>query len=444
VNKKIAIIAITLFALFSNGFVSAFANEVPVITDAGPLAQIELKGPGGRIHGTDISRWQHPNGKLIDFKKKRAAGVNFVMIKGSDTRDEADALARKWLKIDREAAQAAGLYTGFYHYAILPNVATKTLVIKDAKAQAQKVVWRIASIGGLTEKDLPVALDLENKCVKIRSSGSCEKYASRSTVTLWAETFLRDIKEKVGRTPILYSYSNFLEGSMKRSKELAQYPLWIAQYGLDPAVPTNHPGMKNTGCYVHSWTAANCKAQWTMWQYSSCGIAPKYGVPGSRLDLNVFRGTPESFAALRKGSWTPEPSDFMPVGESSFMTVKSVTFSNTNRPLVVDVDVMRPTLDPVVTGSVKFVQDPANPMKVSLKQSALRATSGSWTLSVAGIPAGIWNGTIVYFDNSDTHATSSQPITVVIEQALTTPTPKPTKKPVKKPAKDGCKGQIKN
>ena len=443
-NKKIAIIAITLFALFSNGFVSAFANEVPVITDAGPLAQIELKGPGGRIHGTDISRWQHPNGKLIDFKKKRAAGVNFVMIKGSDTRDEADALARKWLKIDREAAQAAGLYTGFYHYAILPNVATKTLVIKDAKAQAQKVVWRIASIGGLTEKDLPVALDLENKCVKIRSSGSCEKYASRSTVTLWAETFLRDIKEKVGRTPILYSYSNFLEGSMKRSKELAQYPLWIAQYGLDPAVPTNHPGMKNTGCYVHSWTAANCKAQWTMWQYSSCGIAPKYGVPGSRLDLNVFRGTPESFAALRKGSWTPEPSDFMPVGESSFMTVKSVTFSNTNRPLVVDVDVMRPTLDPVVTGSVKFVQDPANPMKVSLKQSALRATSGSWTLSVAGIPAGIWNGTIVYFDNSDTHATSSQPITVVIEQALTTPTPKPTKKPVKKPAKDGCKGQIKN
>jgi len=68
-KKKIAIIAITLFALFSNGFVSAYANEIPVITDAGPLAQIELKGPGGRIHGTDISRWQHPNGKLIDFKK---------------------------------------------------------------------------------------------------------------------------------------------------------------------------------------------------------------------------------------------------------------------------------------------------------------------------------------------------------------------------------------
>jgi len=134
----------------------------------------------------------------------------------------------------------------------------------------------------------------------------------------------------------------------------------------------------------------------------------------------------------------------MPVGEPSYMTVKSVTFSNTNRPLVIDVDVMRPTLEPVVTGSVKFVQDPANPMNVSLKQRVVRATSGSWTLSVLGIPAGTWSGTIVYYDNSDTHATSSQPITVSIEQALTTPTPKPTKKPVKKPAVDSCRGQIKN
>lgn len=443
-KNKVAVIAISLCALVASGLMPAHANEIPVITDGGPLAPIELKGPGGRIHGADISRWQHPNGKLINFEKMRAAGINFVMIKGSDTRDDADVLARKWLRIDREAAHAAGIYTGFYHYAILPNVPTKTLVVQDAEAQAQKVLWRIASIGGLTEKDLPIALDIENKCVKLRPSRTCARYASSNTVTTWSETFLRIIKEKTGRTPILYSYSNFLEGSMKRSAELAQYPLWLAHYKVNPFVETNHPGMKNSGCYVHSWTAADCKAQWTMWQYTSCGIAPKYGVPGNRLDLNVFRGTPEAFAALRKGSWIPEPADLMPMGEPSVMTIKSVTFSNTNRPLVVDVDVMRPSLNPVVTGSVKFVQDPANPMNVSLKQSALRATSGSWTLTVAGIPAGTWNGQIVYYDNSETHATSSQPITVTIEQALTTPKPKPSKKPVKKRVTDGCRGQIKN
>jgi hypothetical protein len=443
-KNKVVVIAISLFALFASDLYSAHAYEIPVFTDGGPLAPIEFKGPGSRIHGADISRWQHPNNKLIDFKKMREAGINFVMIKGSDTKDDSDALARKWYKIDRDAAHEAGIYTGYYHYAILPNVPTKSLVIKDAQAQAQKVLWRISSIGGLTEKDLPIALDIENKCVKLRPSKTCEKYATRSTVTTWSETFLRIIKEKTGRTPILYSYSNFLESSMKRSKELAQYPLWLAQYGIDPGVPTNHPGMKNAGCYVHSWTAANCKAQWTMWQYTSCGIASKYGVPSNRLDLNVFRGTHDAFAALRKGSWTPEPADLMPVGEPSSMSIKSVTFSNSNRPLKVDVDVVRPSLEPVVTGSVKFVQDPANPMNVSLKQSALRATSGSWTLSVAGIPAGSWSGQIVYYDNSDTHATSSQPITFTIEQALTTPTPKPTKKPAEKPVSDGCKNQIKN
>jgi len=443
-KRKIAVIALSLFALFASDLMPASADDTPVINDAGPLAPIELKGPGARIHGADISRWQHPNNKLINFQKMRTAGINFVMIKASDTRDDADALSRKWVKVDRDAAHAAGIYTGFYHYAILPNVPTKTLVIKDAQAQAQKVLWRIASIGGLSEKDLPIALDIENKCVKLRPTKTCAKYASQSTVTTWSETFLRVIKEKTGRTPILYSFSNFLEGSMKRSTELGQYPLWLAQYAVDPAVPTNNPGMKNGGCYVHSWTAANCKAQWTMWQYTSCGIAPKYGVPGSRLDLNVFRGTPDAFAALRKGAWTPEPADLMPMNEPSVMTIKSVTFSNTNKPLVVDVDVMRPSLEPVVTGSVKFVPDPLVPMNAKLKQTALRATSGSWTLSVTGIPAGIWNGQIVYYDNSDTHATSSQPITVTIEQALTTPKPKPTKKPVKKPVSNGCKGQIKN
>jgi GH25 family lysozyme M1 (1,4-beta-N-acetylmuramidase) len=443
-KNTFALIVISLSALLVSGLAPAQADEIPVITDGGPLAPIEFKGPGSRIHGADISRWQHPYNKLINFEKMRKAGINFVMIKGSDTKEDSDALARKWFKIDRDGAHAAGIYTGYYHYAILPNVATRTLVIKDAQAQAQKVLWRIASIGGLTEKDLPIALDIENKCVKLRPSKTCEKYASRSTVTTWSETFLKIIKEKTGRTPILYSYSNFLESSMKRSKELAQYPLWLAQYGVDPGVQTNHPGMKNGGCYVHSWTAANCKAQWIMWQYTSCGIASKYGVPSNRLDLNVFRGTHDAFAALRKGSWEPEPADLMPVGEPSVMAIRSVVFSNSNRPLVVDVDVIRPSLEPVVTGSVKFVQDPVNPMNLSLKQSALRATSGSWTLSVAGIPAGIWSGQIVYYDNSDTHATSSLPISFSIEQALTTPTPKPTKKPVKKPVSNGCKGQIKN
>jgi pimeloyl-ACP methyl ester carboxylesterase len=49
------------------------------------------------------------------------AGMRFVLIKGSDAQEAADIATMKWLVGDRNAAQAAGLYTGMYHFAYLPN-----------------------------------------------------------------------------------------------------------------------------------------------------------------------------------------------------------------------------------------------------------------------------------------------------------------------------------
>jgi len=143
-------------------------KEGPQIT--APESLIPLSGPGGRIHGTDVSRWQHPGDKPIDFVKMYNAGIRFVMIKASDTRDDADALALKFLLMDRNAAQAAGIYTGYYHYAILPNTTDDAAVIRDAQAQAQKAIWRLSSLGGYTDRDLPYALDLENNCVLLSGS----------------------------------------------------------------------------------------------------------------------------------------------------------------------------------------------------------------------------------------------------------------------------------
>jgi len=231
------------------------------ISETDPVVSVEALGPGGRIHGVDISRWQHPYGKLIDFTKMYSAGIRFAMIKASDTRDEADALALKYLLIDRPAAQAAGIYTGFYHYAILPNTSDRAAIIRDATAQAQKVIWRVSAIGGLTARDLPYALDLENNCVKVASNGSCATYATKSSVTLWAETFMEILNEKLGRKPIFYSYPSFLEGAMSKSTALNKYPLWLAQYSINPFDPINQPGLKPAGCYVHSWTSSACQSQ---------------------------------------------------------------------------------------------------------------------------------------------------------------------------------------
>ena len=413
------------------------------ISETDPVIAVEALGPGGRIHGVDISRWQHPYGKLIDFTKMYSAGIRFAMIKASDTRDDADALALQYLLIDRPAAQAAGIYTGFYHYAILPNTTDPAAIIRDATAQAQKVIWRVSAIGGLTARDLPYALDLENKCVKVNSNGSCATYATKSSVTLWAETFMEILNEKLGRKPIFYSYPSFLEGSMNKSAILNKYPLWLAQYAINPFDPINQPGLKPAGCYVHSWTSSACQSQWIIWQYSSCGIGTKYGVPSARVDLNVFRGTAQNFIDLTAGTWVPDPIDLMPVYEATTMLISKQKATDTSKAVTFNVGVNRPDGSPVVTGTVRFAYDPLSIDKPKLTQTVTRAASGLWTLSIKGFTAGTWVGTVQFTDQTKTHAASELPVTFELLQGVA-PTPTPTKSATPAPPTDGCKNQIKN
>ena len=411
---------------------------VPVAAD-----DLSLIGPGDRLHGADVSRWQHPNGKPINFKKMHDAGLSFVMIKASDTRYESDRLALKYVRMDRKAAQAAGVYTGFYHFAILPNVSTPAGVKKDAQAQAQKVLWRLADLGGYNDMDLPYALDLETRCIQWSSSGACMKNATRSAATLWSKTFLKTLKEKTGRTPILYSSPSFLETALNRDKELNSYPLWIAHYAIDPAEPDAKPNVKPGGCFVHSWTTKECSADWTMWQYTSCGIAPKYGVPGHRLDLNVFSGGREKFLALLTGTWQPDPIDVMPKNETSTIVISSFSASTTNKNVIINVEVKRPDSTPVVTGTVRYYFAPENATVPVVVQNVERETSGIWKLSISGMPAGSWVGHVGFTDETGTHAEVKTPLSLDILQGPT-PAPKPSKKATKKPSKDSCRNQIKN
>lgn len=413
------------------------------ISGTEPNELIPLTGPGGRIHGVDISKWQHPGGKLIDFAKMYERGVRFVMIKASDGKDSSDIDARKWLAVDMDAAQAAGLYTGFYHYAYLPNSTDEATVILEAQTQAQKAIWRLASVGGYSDRTLPYALDLENNCVQW-SGRSCTKYTSKKLVTLFATTWLKMVKEKTGRTPMLYSYSQFLENAMVRSAELREYPLWLAHYGINPADPLGQPGQKISGCYVHSWTAANCSSDWVMWQYSSCGIGKKYGVPSGRLDLNVFRGNIETFVNLTRGTWIPEITDMMPVKEPTTIQLLSSSYSTDDKPAVFELNVARPSGLPVVTGTAKLILADKT---ILLDQSAVRAKNGAFKLTVRGIPTGTWDATLRFIDQSNTHTTANVPIQIVMQQGeKPAPTVKPSPKPgtsTKVPA-DACRGQIIN
>ena len=428
--KKLFILLTLCLSLVSNSVIAA-----------GPLALV-TSGPGNRIHGVDISKWQHPYDKPINFTKMAKAGIRFVMIKGSDSNPIADMTAKKYLIADRKAAQEAGMYTGFYYFAYLPDTTVKAEIIADAKAQAQKTIWRLGELGGYTEQDLPVALDLETNCVR-RISGVCQKYASRAHVSLWAKTWLEEVTLKTQRFPFVYSYPNFLQSAKTRSKEFAKYPLWIAAYGIHPAEPTNHPGMKSVGCFVHSWTKADCTADYKIWQYSSCGFGAKYGVASSRIDLNVFNGGQEEFYALTKGNWQPSAVDLLPFNETTTATLISSSSSiTTNDSANFVVDAVRPNGTHVVTGSVRFVSADTT-IKTGVQQ-VIRSASGRWTLKVSGLTAGTYVGYVEYFDESTTHASAVMPIMFEVTQGPTpTPKPSPTKKPAPKPVAT-CAGQIRN
>ena len=418
-------------------------DPATTITQADPSLLVSLAGPGGRIHGVDISRWQHPGDKLIDYTKMYNAGVRFVMIKASDGKDKSDIDARKWLSIDMDGAQAAGIFTGFYHYAYLPNSTDEATVITEAQTQAQKAIWRLASVGGYNERSLPYALDLENNCIQY-SGNKCIKYTSKKLVTLFATTWLSMVKEATGRTPMLYSYSQFLENAMVRNPELRNYPLWLAHYGINPADPLGQPGQKLSGCFVHSWTTSSCSSEWVVWQYSSCGIGKKYGVPSGRLDLNVYRGDITSFVELTKGIWIPQIADMMPTNEATTMGLINATYSTSDKPAVFQLNVLRPSGLPVVTGTVKLVLPDKT---ILLDQNAVRAKSGSFTLNVKGIPVGTWDASLQFIDQSGTHAKAIVPIQIVMGEGVKpTPTVSPSPKPgtsTKVPA-DACKGQIVN
>ena len=428
--------------------ISAFALTLAPIS---PIAANEresaltMSGPGVRIHGADVSRWQHPNDKAINFKKMHRGGLRFLMIKASDTRPETDRIARKYLYTDRREAQKVGIYTGFYHYAVLPDVATLEALTADAQRQARQVIARLKSLGGYNSLDLPYALDLENNCVKYGANKACTKYASRTFVTEWAKAFLATVRDATNRTPIFYSYPAFLENAMQRDAELAQYPLWLAQYAVDPFPELSAPGVKRIGCYVHSWTNSSCKSEWTIWQYSSCGTASKYGVPGNRLDLNVFRGDPQKFLELANGTWTPSEIEFMPFNESTTITLDYLTATTHDKDVLASIQVFRPDGSPVVTGDVKFFLL-SDGEQISFKQSALRVANGMWKIEIQGLLAGTYKGEFRFSDTSNTHRRNKVAVEFTVIQnpdPTVAPSPKPEVSPKARPG-DSCRGQFKS
>ncbi len=429
----------TFLSILSLFFACFLGNFSPVQADT---PAIQGLGPGGLIHGADISIWQHQNGAKVDFAGMYASGIRFIYFKGSDSIPKYDKQVFSYLADDRNQAQANGIYTGIYHYATLPNTGENIKIILDALKQSRAVYNRIRYLGGLNNMDLPPVLDLESNCIAADSSGNCTARMNQKDVTTWTLTFLRNLSRLTNKTAILNTFPTFMQNNMKRDISLSQFPLWVAQYGASPEDSSRQPGALSVGCYVTSWTGSDCKTHWSIWQYTSCGIGNKHGLPNGRMDLNVFYGSNEDFQNLISNNWQSGINqtnfDFLPFDQLTTANIDSVTVSDTNHPVLITATILRPDNSPVLTGKVFFKN--ASSTNPSGTSTFTRNPNGDWVLKISGLTAGSYIGTLEYEDPSQVAQNASLPVSFNLLFA-----PKPPKKPAAPtPPYNYCDNQFKD
>ena len=186
--------------------------------------------------GIDISNWQGS----IDFSQVKNSGIQIVYMLAS----EGNYFIDSYLQEFYNGATSNGLLVGFYHF------------FDPAVSVYDQAQYFINAIKGLTS-NCKLVLDLE------KSGG----YAA-SELSEVAVEFLEKVKSLTNTEVAIYTYVSFANNNIASGYGLENYPLWIAEYGVNspqgnPIWGNNHAG----------------------WQYSDTGSVA--GISGN-VDMNVF------------------------------------------------------------------------------------------------------------------------------------------------------------
>ena len=198
------------------------------------------------VFGVDVSSYQGE----IDWPVLAGQGVDFAFIKATEGSGMQDrCFADNWA-----GAQAAGLRVGAYHFFSYDS---------PGLTQAENFIAQVP----VTEGALPPVVDIEFYGDKLRHP------PSREAAQAVLDPLLAALEAQYGQKPILYvtyrSYQLYVRGDYQ------DYPLWFSS----PIIAPLGRG-------------------WDFWQYShSAELAGYYGTE-PRIDLNVFRGSGEDFAAF--------------------------------------------------------------------------------------------------------------------------------------------------
>lgn len=229
-------------------------------------SQDELRkcADGPTLKGIDISKYQ----ETVDWKKVKGAGQTFAFSRTSDGLKYPDAyFTKNW-----KGMKAAGLIRGAYQF-FRPA--------QNPTAQANDLIERIESAGGLLPGDLPPVLDLE-----------VTDGVAKATVVSRAKTWIKVVEAKYKIKPLVYTGNNM--ASVTQS-HFSAYHLWVPNYGATcPLMPS---GWKN----------------WKFWQTSESGTVS--GVNGP-CDTNLFNGNVTKLKELTVAAPnTPDEDAGTPVSE---------------------------------------------------------------------------------------------------------------------------------
>jgi GH25 family lysozyme M1 (1,4-beta-N-acetylmuramidase) len=199
--------------------------------------------PGQSARGIDVSHYQG----RIDWSQVAASGTRFVFAKATEGRNYLDPTYLE----NKAGAEAHGIAFGAYHFATPDR--GRVDAIREANHFVDEARLRPGNL-------LPV-LDLE-------TTGGL----NHVQLTRWILTWLRQVRDRLGVDPIVYTSPLGWEIRVGDTDAVARAGfehVWVAHWGVDaPEVPASR------------WDGHG----WTFWQRSACGDIP--GIDGC-VDVDV-------------------------------------------------------------------------------------------------------------------------------------------------------------
>ena len=200
--------------------------------------------------GIDVSEYQG----TIDWKKVKAAGVDFAIIRagwrgyggGSYNKDTC-------FEQNYNGAKAAGISVGVYFFS-------QAITVDEAIAEAQ---FTLDILGGRSLSE-PIAIDIES--ISDPTARTNLANLTNQQRTDFGIAFCQKIKSS-GYTPMVYSGKYYFNNCLNVS-QLAPYTTWVAQYLYDS------PNEGTTYQYPYKY-----------WQYTSSGKID--GIYSSGLDMDI-------------------------------------------------------------------------------------------------------------------------------------------------------------